>query len=247
MSIYLILGDCMKNIVNGGIYNIDLEGTHKAEFVGTHPTLVIRSYKNKDMFYLIPLTTYTDERWKAYRKCFCCRITSTNSIARIDKVKIVHRFEITNRWIKNDELLVLEPNELETVYKRFTEYLTLSTTISLSDYKKYYNNYNTLFTTIFDHFEKYEFIEMINMDFREKECKCSFSYNICSNVTFDDVKVILYSILGKNNIIVKHDKQKKTIDFTIKDTYKKLLQLKEKYDIFNLTKGDVNKTSVVNL
>ena len=49
----------MKYRIDSGIYAVDLEGTNDAEFNGQHPSIVIKSIKNEDMFYVIPLTTYT--------------------------------------------------------------------------------------------------------------------------------------------------------------------------------------------
>ena len=57
----------MKYIINSGVYSVDFKGTNNAEFNGTHPALILKSVKNEDMYYVIPLTTYTKERWKKYR------------------------------------------------------------------------------------------------------------------------------------------------------------------------------------
>ena len=62
---------------------------------------------------------------------------------------------------------------------------------------------------------------------------------------FDDVKHIIYAIIGKNDIInIRFDTENNIISTNIANSYKKLLTLKERYDTFNLTKGNANKTSV---
>ena len=135
----------MKYIINSGVYSVDFKGTNNAEFNGTHPALILKSVKNEDMYYVIPLTTYTKERWKKYRKLLCCRIISINSIARIDKILVMHKTKIPKRWLEDEGLLVPTPNEIATVYNRVTEYLSLSIATSLEDYKKFYKNYETLY------------------------------------------------------------------------------------------------------
>ena len=89
----------MKTIINGGVYRVDFIGSHPCEFTGPHPTLVIRTLRESDMYIAVPLTSYTPYRWERCRKKgFGTRILSSNSIARIDKFKIVHKNDINNRW-----------------------------------------------------------------------------------------------------------------------------------------------------
>lgn len=144
----------MKYIINSGIYSVDFKGTNNAEFDGNHPALILKSVKNTEMYYVIPLTTYTKERWKKYRKLLCCRIVSIGSIARIDKMLIMHKSKIPKRWVKNDNLLIPTPNEIATVYNRVFEYLSLSINTSLEGYKKFYKNYETLY---------HDFIEFLTL------------------------------------------------------------------------------------
>lgn len=237
----------MKNIINGGIYDLDLHGTNDAEFIGTHPTIILKSIKNREMYYVIPLTTYTDERWEMYRKNYCCRIISTNSIARIDKVKIMHRLEISHRWIKDDMVLIPLPEEMQVVINKYVEYITFSTSTAMSDYTKYYKNYNNLYALLYKYFEEYDFSDLITITFKDDVCECQFSYDLCSKLTFDDVKHIIFSLIGKNAVTVRYDKENKNILFLINNNYKKLLQLRNEYDNIILTKGNDNKTSVVNM
>ena len=70
----------MKDIITGGVYAVDLHGTESYEFKGVHPALIVRMLKEEEMYYVVPLTTYTKERWdKCKRKGFGTRIISTNS------------------------------------------------------------------------------------------------------------------------------------------------------------------------
>lgn len=237
----------MKNIVNGGVYDLNLNGTNDAEFIGNHPTIIFKSIKNREMYYVIPLTTYTIERWKIYRKNYCCRIVSTNSIARIDKVKIMHRLEITHRWFKNDMILIPKPEEMQVVINKYLEYIAFSAKAAMSDYSKYYSNYNHLYKVLYNHFEEYIFSDNISMYFSNDKCECTFDSNLCSKLTFDDIRHIIFSLIGKENVMIKYNKTKKIIHFVINNNYKKLLQLQNKYVNIISTKGNTNKTSVVNM
>lgn len=227
----------MQYIINGGIYDIDLNGTNDAEFIGSHPALILKSIKNSKMYYVIPLTTYTKERWKNYRKYYCCRITTTNSIARIDKLKIMHKSEIENRWIKNDIFLMPTPSELNAVFTKFKEYIDLTTKACIKDYNKYQDNYNLLYKKLYTHFETLNIDLDIKMKFCETNFICTFDMNLVTKLTFDDIKHISYSIIGKDFLYVSYDKNLHIITLVIKNSYKNALTLKEKNDIVNLTKG----------
>lgn len=235
----------MKNIINGGIYDLNLHGTKDAEFDGNHPTIILKSIKNSEMYYVIPLTTYSEERWKILRRNYCCRITSTNSIARIDKVKVLHRLEIHNRWISNDVFIMPTPEELNAVINRYLEYMNFTTSVAFEDYSKFYNNYNDLYKFLYDTFEEYKFSNDVNFIFSESSTVFTFSISRCSKVMFDDVKHIIYAIIGKNDIInIRFDTENNIILTNIANSYKKMLTLKERYDTFNITKGNDNETSV---
>ena len=69
----------MKKVINGCIYAIDLGGTEEYEFKGVHPAMVVRMLKEEKMYYVVPLTTYTKERWeKCKRQGFGCRVVCNN-------------------------------------------------------------------------------------------------------------------------------------------------------------------------
>ena len=106
----------MKKVINGCIYAIDLGGTEEYEFKGVHPAMVVRMLKEEKMYYVVPLTTYTKERWeKCKRQGFGCRIVSTNSIARVDKINIVTEKQIHSRYYNSEKLVCAEPAEIEKV------------------------------------------------------------------------------------------------------------------------------------
>jgi len=231
----------MKKIINSGIYDIDFQGDNDAEFIGNHPTLILKSIKNKEMFYVFPLTTYTEERWKQYKKNYCCRIVTTNSIVRIDKVKVLHRLEIRNRWIKNDLFIIPKPEEIEAVYKKYLEYMEFSTNASIKDYQKYYKCYNTFLKSLYDLFENNVFSNDFIIDFTASSIM--FNSNLVYHISFDDVKHIIYSIIGKDNVSITYDKGKNIIAIKIKKE-EIVLTMKKEYDKVRLTKGDVNKSSV---
>lgn len=231
----------MKYIINSGIYDINWEGQNDAEFFGNHPTLILKSIKNKQMYYLFPLTTYTPERWKKYQKLNCCRITSTNSIVRIDKVKVFHRLQIKNRWIKDNMFIIPTPEEVNVVYQKYIEYIATCIQSSVTDYKKYYKNYNKLFNMLYVSFVEYNFSD--DLIFKFDENLIEFNLNLASKLTFDDIKHIIFSILGKENVSVTYNKEKAIVIIYITNK-KLLLTIEDQYDIFNLTKGNVNKTSV---
>jgi len=211
-----MIGECfMKKIINSGIYEFDFQSNNDAEFFGNHPTLILKSIKNKEMFYIFPLTTYTEERWEQYRKNYCCRITTTNSIVRIDKVKVLHRLEIRNRWIKNDLFIIPKPEEIEAVYRKYLEYIEFSTNASIKDYQKYYKCYNNFFKSLYDIYENYQFTEYFTVN--TAKSSITFSANLVYHLTFDDVKHIAYSIFGKENISIICDKNKNIITLMIRN------------------------------
>ncbi|MDE6251318.1 MAG: type II toxin-antitoxin system PemK/MazF family toxin [Lachnospiraceae bacterium] len=128
----------MQDVINGGIYAVDLKGTYSYEFVGVHPAMVIRTLKEKDMYYIVPLTTYTKEKWeKCRRKGYVTRIISTNSIARIDKINIVSRRQVGGRYYNSGKMVIPDSEEIEKVMKRVDEYIFLSNGKATKEYKKY--------------------------------------------------------------------------------------------------------------
>lgn len=106
----------MLDVINGGVYAVDLGGTEAYEFKGVHPALVIRTLREEQMYVVIPLTTYTAERWeRCKRKGFGSRIHSTNSIARIDKMNIVTRKCIQGRYYNAGSMVVPNIAEVKAI------------------------------------------------------------------------------------------------------------------------------------
>lgn len=128
----------MKDIITGGVYAVDLHGTESYEFKGVHPALIIRMLKEENMYYVVPLTTYTKERWeKCKRKGFGIRINSTNSIARIDKLNIVSEKQVQGRYYNAGHLVLPTEYEVTAVLKRVEEYISLSNSKSNKEYNKF--------------------------------------------------------------------------------------------------------------
>lgn len=132
----------LQDIINGGIYKVFFQGKHKSEFIGDHPALLIRTLKEDEIYIVVPLTTYTKEKMeKARSKGYGLHIISTNSIARIDKLQIIHRTNIKERWIHNNLHLRTTPDELQKVNDKATEYIRLSASKANKEYSKYYPQY----------------------------------------------------------------------------------------------------------
>ena len=227
----------MKYIINSGVYSVDFHGTNNAEFNGTHPALILKSVKNQEMYYVIPLTTYTKDRWKKYRKLLCCRIISIDSIARIDKMLVMHKSKIPKRWLEEDGLLVPTPNEIITVYNRVVEYIELSINTSIEDYKKFYKNYETLY---------YDFTELLTSPSNEIFSKFAvniidndlyimYSLNNIASLSFEDVKRILWSVIGKYNTNVTFDKTKNILIVKLDKNLKNALTFMKWYVNIELT------------
>ncbi|MDK0660199.1 hypothetical protein KB552_15545 (plasmid) [Clostridium perfringens] len=235
----------MKKIINGGIYEVDLRGTNNAEFSGQHPSLIIQSIKNEDMYYVIPFTTYTKERWEKYKKRNCCKINSTNSIVRIDKMQLRHINNMNKdnrppkRWMVGNLLLILTPDELEVVYAKILKYLELSLQKSLKEYKKYYSNYEIFKEKLEDLFLNFNFSEnnTFDIEFEESNFTCKCSLSEVSKIGFDDIKVLIKNIFGKKNCDITFDKGKNILLIKVKLNNEKSLTFKENYDKMNVTEG----------
>jgi mRNA-degrading endonuclease toxin of MazEF toxin-antitoxin module len=134
----------MKDIINGGIYSVMFSGTSSSEFNGEHPALIIRTLKEDDIYLVVPFTTYTPEKMEKVRaKGYGMRLLSTNSIARIDKLQIINRRSIRNRWKNGGTFLKIDPNELRALNDKVNKYIELSSTKEYTEYTKYYDQYKT--------------------------------------------------------------------------------------------------------
>ncbi|WP_010249236.1 hypothetical protein [Acetivibrio cellulolyticus] len=141
----------MQKIINGGMYSVKFAGSSQSEFFGEHPAIIIRTLKEDEIFIVVPLTTYTKEKMKkAKEKGFGYHVKSTNSIARIDKMQILHKRDISKRWVdaKNDLLLILTFDEIKELNDMVNKYIDLSTDKEEKEYEKYYKQYNLTFNYI---------------------------------------------------------------------------------------------------
>lgn len=225
----------MKDIITGGVYAVDLHGTESYEFKGVHPALIVRMIKEEKMYYVVPLTTYTKERWeKCKRKGFGTRIVSTNSIARVDKMNIVTEKQVQGRYYNAGNLVIPTEDEVTAVLARVEEYISLTDEKTNKEYGK--------FVTQRSKFEND--IEMIS-----KKNYSAFLYPItfegdmtifypCSELSFisnADIKDIINIKLGASLVAIC--KQGKDIKISIKLEEEKLLTFLESYDTFKSQKG----------
>ena len=225
----------MKDIITGGVYAVDLHGTEAYEFKGVHPALIVRMLKEEKMYYVVPLTTYTKERWdKCKRKGFGTRITSTNSIARVDKMNIVSEKQVQGRYYNAGHLVVPTEEEIGAVLERVEEYISLTDDKSNKEYGKY--------TTQRSKFEK-------DMDMLSKKNYEEFSYPItvendlsllypCTELSFIsnvDIKDIIS--IKFNSSPVEICKQGTDMKISIKLVKENLLTFSEAYDTFKTQKG----------
>ncbi len=135
----------MIKFVNGGIYQVNLNGKSGAEFNGEHPSMIIQTPSEKDMYYIIPLTTYTKERWEKNKKKFACRIKSTGSIALIDKLQVRNSNFIKGKSISTNFnpplLLIPTPDEIAAVTQKLCSYITKAVKNACVSYTEYYEAY----------------------------------------------------------------------------------------------------------
>lgn len=128
----------IQRYVNGGVYSIEFRG-RAPEFDGIHPAVIIRTLKEKDLYIVVPITTYTKERWdKTKRYGFGMRILETNSIAKIDKYKVVHKNAIRNKWVNQitGRPVFLAKESFAKLNNKFTEYNKLSGSVAEKEYNK---------------------------------------------------------------------------------------------------------------
>lgn len=225
----------MNDIITGGIYAVDLNGTESYEFKGIHPALIVRMLKENDMYYVVPLTTYTKERWeKCKKKGFGTRLISTNSIARIDKLNIVSRKQIQSRYYNDGHLVIPSIEEIEKVLSRVEEYINLSNKKTKKEYIKTINQYN-------------DFEIKINYLLNKEYNKFPYSLKFDEDITFDcpcedlsfislsDVKDIINKSFNNTKVLIR--KQNAQVKISIKVNGEKLLTFSQAYDRFIETEG----------
>lgn len=231
----------MVKYVYCGLYDIDLHGKTYAEFDGEHPTMIVQTKKEPKMYIVIPFTSYEPERWKKLKNKMCCRVESTNSIARIDRIKIINDTDISKRWIdiETKSLLIPSKEDIDKVLKKALAYIGASFDESYSSYLKYLNEREIFEENIKKTFDEYEFKGSIfSFDFSgDSNTKISFSMNHVETMAMIDIQDFFNKIFKRKNFTVKIIDYAKTITITVKNTDKKLLTIKEEYDKINSTEG----------
>lgn len=134
----------MKEYLNCGVYEVDLKGSTEASFKGAHPSIIIRKLTEPTFYFIIPLTTYTKEKWDKLRKFGCCKIDSTCSIARIDKMQIREEIDIPKRYVQKGKYIIPSHEEMLKVLNKAKEYFTLSVDKASRIYQKFYAEYELL-------------------------------------------------------------------------------------------------------
>ena len=235
------LEERMVKYIYCDLYDIDLHGRTYAEFDGEHPTLIVQTKKEPKMYIVIPFTTYEPERWKKLKKRMCCRVESTNSIARIDKIKIINDADINKRWInvKTKNLLIPSKEDIDKVLKKALSYIEASFNQSYSFYLKYLEERGKFEEYIDNTFYKYNFKESIfSFDFSgETKTKISFPMSYVKTMAIIDIQDFFNKIFKRKNFSLKIIDSTKTVTITIKNTDKKLLTIKKEYDKINTTEG----------
>lgn len=225
----------MKDIITGGVYAVDLHGTEAYEFKGVHPALIVRMLKEEKMYYVVPLTTYTKERWdKCKRKGFGTRIISTNSIARVDKMNIVSEKQVQGRYYNAGHLVIPAEEEVGAILERVEEYISLTDNKSNREYGK--------FIVQRSKFEK-------DMDALSRKNYKEFSYPVtvendlsffypCTDLSFisnADIKDIISIKFNASSVDIS--RQGTDMKISIKLVKENLLTFSEAYDTFKSQKG----------
>lgn len=130
-------------MINGGIYAYNFQGKTNAEFQDTHPAIVIQNNKQIELYYVIPITTYTEERWRKYKKRNACRLLSINSIALLHQMQVVHSKYIGKRYYSNDAPLMITDKEFDKVCDNLLVLINKSISVVKKDNVQYHSQLNT--------------------------------------------------------------------------------------------------------
>ncbi len=228
----------MEKFANAALYNVDLEGKDCGEFGGQHPTLVFRTKMEKEMYIAIPFTTYTPERWLKLKSFMCCRVKSTNSIARIDKIEIITVNKITNRWRENGKLLIPSKEDLQTVIDKVMAYCLTSFNTGLRSYVSLNDEYETLSREFDDIIIKENILKksFMSLDFTNQNY-IILIFGCCHvrNISIHELYDLLNSAFsrGKYQITFPHN----NVSIKISLTDKKALTLMQKHDSIKASEG----------
>jgi len=228
----------MQKYTNAALYNVDLEGKDCGEFDGEHPTLVFRTKMEKDVYIAVPFTTYTKERWEKSKKHMCCRVKSTGSIAKIDKVQIITVNKIRNRWRENGKLLIPSKEDIETIIAKVIAYYQASLLMGLHDYVSVNREFE-LFMQEFDDAVVGDNISKnssISIDFSNSEfIRLIFDSCMVRQLSIQELYDISNNAFGRQNYKIFFSGKNVSIDVML--TSKRALTLKDNYDILNVTEG----------
>ncbi len=228
----------MKDIITGGVYAVDLHGTESYEVKGIHPALIVRMLKEEKMYYVVPLTTYTKERWdKCKRKGFGTRIISTNSIARVDKMNIVSEKQVQGRYYNAGHLVIPTENEVEVVLARVEEYISLTDNKSNKEYRKFVAQ-RTNFEKVMDVLLEKQFDQFSYPLTIEGDISLLYPCTELSYISNADIKDIISKKFSCSSVAIC--KQGKDMEISIKLEKENLLTFSQPYDIFKTQKGSGN-------
>lgn len=193
------------------------------------------------MYIVIPFTSYEPNRWKKLKKKMCCRVESTNSIARIDRIKIINDSDITKRWIdiEKKSLLVPSKEDVEKVLRKALAYIEASFNQSYSFYLNYLKEREVLEDNIKKTFIDFDFNNSIfTFDFTEDNVtKISFPMDYVKSMAMIDIQDFFNKIFNRRKFTVKIIDSKKLIVVSVKNSDEKMLTIKEKYDSIISTEG----------
>lgn len=181
----------MKQYLNCGVYEVDLKGTTDASFKGPHPSVIIRKLTEPTFYFIIPLTTYTKEKWDKLRKFGCCKIESTGSIARIDKMQIREEIDIPKRYVQQGKYIVPTDREMLSLLEKAKNYFVLSVDKASRGYQKFYAEHMA-FSEDWKTFLSSMSVEKTGFSIVSADpLELSYPLNKIKNLTFEEITNIL--------------------------------------------------------
>lgn len=227
----------MQDVINGGVYAVDLQGTESYEFKGIHPALVIKMLKEEKMYYVVPLTTYNKERWdKCKRKGFGTRIISTNSIARVDKLNIVSEKQVQSRYYNGGKLVIPTSNEVEAVMHRVEEYIKLADEKAERKYKKFLLQRMDFENAMEILLKRKGFGEFAYPLVIDEDITFEYPCSQLSYIDTADIKDIINCRIKCSGVLIS--KVGANMGIRIKINQQDLLTFSKEYDKFRVQKGD---------
>lgn len=208
--------------------------------MGLHPAIIVRTLKEKHMYFVVPLTTYTSDKWdKCKRHGFGSRIISTNSIARIDKINVITRKQIQSRYYNNGKMVIPNKDEIQKVMNRVEEYMVLSDRKSIKEYEKYFIQRTEFVGNINDLFNEGKIDDSIfSVQVKEKSILLSYKKSNLTFLTNLDIKDTISEYIKNLEFKITKDAVNIIIEIEVKE--EDLLTYKDNYDKFKVQKGRSN-------